>query len=213
MRLASFLIMLFTVVSFADSLLWDTDSVCPSTGYTPPSSRSVLFDQSYSGTMDNAGQGDELYLRAEDFFLTQEGSIESIEWWGIFIGSQSSTFHLRIYDDNDSSPGTLLWELPEVSVVNTDTGDDFSGHNIYHSEVTLDPSDYFQTEDGEIYWFSMYHNGTGFYWGLLTAGGNMALSYDGGEWSSLEWVGFFRLNGTFSLVLQANTWAGIKTGI
>ncbi len=205
------LLILITTVSLGDPLLLETDSQNPSTGYTPPpSSRSILFDQSYTGTMDNAGQAEDLYLRAEDFYLTEIGIIESVEWWGVFVGSQSNTFHLRIYDDNDSSPGTLLWEVPSASVTNTDTGDELSGNKIYHSEVTLDPSEYFQTEENGIYWFSMHHNGVGFYWGLLTQDGNMALCYDGGEWSSLDWIGFFRINGTFNQALETTTWAGIK---
>ncbi len=206
-------LLLLTCVSFASTLLpvissEGSENILP--GYPAPG-RTVLFDQAYSGIMDNAGQGDGLYLRADDFILPEVGRVESIEWWSIFVSSQSNSFHLRIFADNSGVPGSLLWEVPVMNAVNTDTGDDFTGYNIYRSEVILDPADYFQTEEGITYWFSMYYNGTGFYWGLLTEGGNMAMSYDGGDWSSLEWIGMFRLNGTYNQSLQGTTWGDIKT--
>ncbi len=214
MRSITIPLIILSFVVMAGPLLTEVDAERADTGYLPPlQNREVLYNQAYTGTMDNAGQGDDQYLRAEDFVLEEVGCIESIEWWSVYIGSQSDTFHLRIYDDNDSAPGTLLWEVPAITAVNTDTGDDFTGYNIYQSLITLDPADYFQTEEDKIYWFSMYYNGSGFYWGLLTDEGNMALSYDGGDWSNLEWIGFFRLNGTSNQALEATTWGAIKTAL
>ncbi len=212
--------MIISLAAFNGSLVPDigpSGTEIRTAGYLPPiPDRTVLFDQAYAGIMDNAGQGDGLYLRADDFVLSEAGCIESIEWWSIFISGQSGTFHLRIFADSSGLPGTLLWEVPAISSINTDTGDDFNGsYDIYHSEVNLDPADYFTAEGGTTYWFSMYYSGTGFYWGLLTEGGNMALYYYYEKpWSSLEWIGMFRLSGSHTgAIMNETTWATIKAGI
>ncbi len=219
MRITVIIMSLLAIVSFADSSLSQNTSERIETGYVPPvPDGSVLFDQSYTGVIDDAIRAGGLFLRADEFILTEAGRVESIEWWGVFPSGQSGSFYLRIYS-NDSNfqdvpgtPGDILWEMPAASVVNTDTGDDIFGFDIYHTEIILDPSDYFEADASTVYWFSIYYNESNYYLGVIEYIGNMCLSYSGGGWTSNDYTSFFRLNGTSYLALKANTWAAIKNG-
>ena len=155
MRITGIILILLSIVSYAGSSLSQNTSERIETAYEPPvPDAEVLFEQAYAGVMDGGSNCGGTYVVADDFVLTEAGRVESIEWWGMFFSGQGGSFHLRICS-NDSSdqdvpgtPGDVLWEIPAASVVNTDTGDDFSGSNIYRSEIVLDPSDYFETEAG-----------------------------------------------------------------
>ncbi len=219
MRTTGIVLILLAVVSYGDSSFLKKTSERIETGYEPPLPEGeVLFGQAYDGVMDGGSNCGGAYVVADDFVLTEAGRVESIEWWGVFFAGQSGSFHLRIcsndsnYQDVPGTPGDVLWEVPAASVVNTDTGDDFSGYNIYHSEIALDPSDYFEAEASVIYWFTVHYNGSLYFWGVLTSGGNMCYSHHGGDWSQQTCVCFFRLNGTSYQALEATTWAAIKSG-
>jgi len=69
----------------------------------------VLFDQSYTGTVDNAyGYHNGFYL-VDDFALGNPSRLESIEWWGIF-SMDVGNFDIQLLDDDDSGlPGTVVW--------------------------------------------------------------------------------------------------------
>ena len=219
MRIMGIFMILVAVVSYADSSLLKNSSEKAETGDVPPlTGRSVLFDQAYTGVIDTALRSGGLYLNADDFVLTEAGQVESIECWSIFVGGQDGSFYLRIYSNYTgcqnvpSTPGDILWEIPAASAVNTDTGDDLFGNDIYHTEIVLDSSDYFAVESNTVYWFSIYYNEENYYWGILEEGGLMCHSYDSGDWTTHDSVCFFRLNGTPSQALEATTWAAIKTG-
>ncbi len=213
MRITVIVLILLAVVSYSDSSLSQIASDRIETGYVPPvSDLEVLFDQSYLGTMDGGVECYGQSINAEDFLLTEAGRIESIEWWGLFFTGESDSFYLRIYS-NDSyyqdvpgTPGELLWEVPAAVVKNTPSG------GPYRTKTDLDSSDYFEAEANTVYWFSPHYNGTAYFWASLLEGGNMCISIAGGDWVHESYVGFFRLNGTSYLPLEATTWAAIKSG-
>ena len=217
MRITGLVLTLLAFVTNADSSLFENTSDRTESGYTPPvPGGAVLFDQAYSGLVQNVVKSTALYNSADDFILTEAGQVESIEWWSLYVSEQTGSFRLRIYaNDCDSptvpgAPGDILWEVLDVSVENTDTGDDFYGYDIYHTEIILDSSDYFQAEVARVYWLSIYYNETDFYWCTLD-GGNLYTAF-GQTWHSFDSAGLFRLNGTPYQALEATTWAAIKRG-
>ncbi len=213
MRIAVIAMILLAVVSSADSSLSQIASAGIETGYNPTVPGGVvLYDQSYTGVMDGGIESYGVNINADDFLLTEAGRVESIEWWGLFLSGESDLFYLRIYSNNDNEPGDVLWEVPAASVKNTITGENNSDLDIYRTEFVLDPSDYFEAEASTVYWFSPHCNGTDYFWGALQEGGNMCNSYDGGDWTHQNHVGFFLLNGTSHQALEATTWAAIKKG-
>ncbi len=203
MRKLTILLMLLVAVSFAgntsSAISPEDNTETTSTGYVAPlGSKAILFDQAYDGGGNNANNYGSQYRQGDDFSLTNPSRLESVEWWSLFMSSVD-TMDLRIFDDSSGLPGTILWEVPNVTATVTDTGDDFSGYDIYHVEVVLDPADYAFLEDGVTYWFSPFHDGSSAYWMRWSSDTSAFSNNNGSSWDTKDGNHMFRFNGTEDL--------------
>ena len=158
--------------------------------YYAPASRAVLWENVYAfGDLSNGLNSSGSYSSQDDFTLAADSIIQGFENWCIFACTVGSNYTLTIYSDSSGAPGTELWTATPESVVNTDTGDDNWGYDIYHSDITLASADYFSASAG-TYWMEFYYNEMSWYW-LCADGGNM---YQNGADTGYD--AFFRINGT-----------------
>ncbi len=205
MRKLTVLLMLLVAVSFASDVIsaldLDADAETTDTGYIAPipMSKSVLWEYPYAGTVDNGVGSHSTQQVADDFVLTNPSRLESLEWWGLYTVALGADYNLRIYDDNSGEPGTILWEVAAITATDTDTGDDFSGYDIYRTVATLDPTDYCLLEDGTTYWFSAVWFDQWFFWCNISSGSLRYTMNDGASWPGLPSSVFFRLNGSEEL--------------
>lgn len=156
-----------------------------------PNYPDVLWENPYSyGDLVNGLTSSGSYHSQDDFTLAADATIEGFEVWCVFTSGPGSAYQLTLFADSGGAPGSQLWTGTPDTVVNTDTGDDQWGYDLYHSDISLAPADYFSGTAGTTYWIEFYYTGGTYYW-LCESGGNM---YQSG--SNTGYDAFFRVNGT-----------------
>ncbi|WP_022947731.1 DUF7901 domain-containing protein [Methylohalobius crimeensis] len=135
---------------------------------------------------------------ADDFLLTDETTINSIEWWGIYFSSNtasaSDNFTIRIFPDTAGVPASTTSISPLIgTLTQTDTGDDFTvsslffngTFDVYKYSLTLDTPPNLATGS---YWLSIVNDTTNeiddWFWSTSNASGNAhGRVNDGDSWT------------------------------
>jgi len=155
----------------------------------------VLFEQPWDGSCTNGYSL--VNYAADDFTLTNSSRLESIAWWGFYSSTVDGTFDVALYEDASGLPGTVIFSETGVSPTITNTGDDWSGFDVYLHEFALDSADYLLLDSGSSYWLSLHRVGgtASTYW-LCDSGGLSAASNNGTSWVSQSYTMMFQLDGS-----------------
>ncbi|MBD3373367.1 MAG: hypothetical protein GF403_11715, partial [Candidatus Coatesbacteria bacterium] len=176
MKKTALLVLLVVVVALAApaelGYLPPLDGVAASVMYSP-NYPAVLWENPYSyGDLLNGLNSSGSYHCQDDFTLAAGATIEGFEAWCAFASGPGSAYQLTLFADSGGAPGSQLWQAAPDTVVNTDTGDDKWGLDLYHSDISLAPADYFSATAGTTYWIEFYYTSGTYYW-LCAADGNM----------------------------------------
>ncbi|MEA3266614.1 MAG: hypothetical protein U9P42_06700 [Candidatus Fermentibacteria bacterium] len=152
---SSFIVLLIVAV-FAFGANDDLGAIHPS-GPTGAGTDADVYSQTYDfGLVLNGYSNYTGRYVADDFELTDDYDVRTIDVWMIFTGAQATAMNLSILSDNagDSDPSTAteIW-AEAVPCVNTDTGDDNWGYDIWHTSCTVNTDIYPELDAGQHYYF------------------------------------------------------------
>lgn len=222
MKFVFFVLALTVAVAFADTHA-ELGAVHPSgSGYGGPGTDANVFDQPYDFTaLINGFAHTEM---VDDFILGSDATIQAIQMWLIYSGSNPTTTELFILEDSgDSDPATAteIWR-ETVDCTHIDTGDDQWGFDIWETTYTLTADAYPDLTAGTRYWLGLVFQ--------LPGGGQEYWLVEDPVWGSYLWTtdgttwwrsdspdtfaqaadAFFALYDS-PVALQRDTWGSIKS--
>lgn len=105
---------------------------------------------------------------ADDWLCSDDQPVTGIDWWGSYIGSESTTpaespsyFAIHIFkdvpagaDQSYSHPGQKVWSYGAYSSTEVFTGyHDSNGDAVFEYSIDINPANWFVQDEGEnIYW-------------------------------------------------------------
>jgi hypothetical protein len=192
------------VLTLACAAAWGGDMVRAA---PPPPGLDVLWANPYEydwltyGFSSSGGHDTQ-----DDFTLENSGVVKGFECWFIYETDHPKPFTATIRYDTGGDPAGTLWTADITDVTDTDTGDDWSGFNVYRTELLLEEDDYVFVEAGTTFWLELYWTGVPSGSWLCEDIGN--LHFDGDIY---DFSAFFIILGTPSGEdVQTASWGEIK---
>jgi hypothetical protein len=221
-----FAAMLLAAVSFAGSA-GDLGHITPPAIYPAiqdgPTTDNVAYQQPFVFALLTNGLpfvGASSLMMADDFELTQQVDIASMEIWVIYTSTVPTGMKVQFRSDNASTPGSVLWEQTSSNMTIAATGLTSWGYNLSYNKITL-AQPYWYGAAATRYWVALQTvGGAGSQWWLCQNAAFFTMSYystnNGSSWSSSQAAFGTAYDQFFVLIksptgLTHSTWGEIKT--
>lgn len=221
-----FAAMLLAAVSFAgvtDDLGHITPPAIHPAFQDGPTTDNVAYQQAFDFALLTNGlpfPGASSLMMADDFELTQQVDIASLEIWVIYTSTVPTGMKVQFRSDNASTPGAVLWEQTSNTMTIAPTGLTSWGYSLLYNKVTL-AQPYWYGAAATRYWMALQTvGGAGSQWWLCQNNAFYSMSYfsqnNGSTWASSQATWGVAYDQFFVLIksptgLTRSTWGEIKT--
>lgn len=158
----------------------------------------VLYSQptfdGAAGIFSNMGSGAQ---NADSFTVGGAVNVDSLRWWGSYLGTDSDDFIVRLFSDNSGVPGGLLQEYAGITVSKVDSGLKDSGQgNVFQYDYDLPD---FVLGSGKYYLSVMNETlASEWFWSVGNSGDGLSLARgtDDDQWTNADSDLAFAVMGT-----------------